>query len=751
MNVEASPTMDTSTGLKAAEELRSRWLNGDHIASEVVLNRRPDLWRDPMQAVDVIYEEFCLRSATGQVDAAAEIFARFPQWADRLRLMIEFHGILQADVELAEVEFPTVGELVSGFKIIEVLGIGSRGRVYLATQADLADRHVVLKITPNDGDEHLLLAGLQHTNIVPIHAVVDAGRNLRVICMPFFGRSTLATVMSRLESVTPASRSGFDILRIAGPEELTLRSGYRHETFARAACWIVAAIADALQFAHDRSCIHFDIKPANILIATDGQPLLLDFHLASCQLKPDEMPSGRVGGTRQYMAPEQWDAMQSLKTGRPVGSAVDHRADIFALGAVLQELLGGHLMIDNSQVTVGLADIVNKCLARLPEHRYQTAATLADDLRRHLAHRPLKYVGNSSLTERWKKWRRHRPSALRVGIALSVAAIAAIGLAAGIYWQVDDRNREAERALLVGNELIRADARYADAVDVFERGLSRIESLPLQRELQARLRNALVTAQRLELSRQLHCLAEDVRGRYCASQKPRGSMHSLAAKCREFWQERERILAVSTATWDANPVDDLQDIALFAADLEMHSGADDLSTAHRESLKWIDEAEMLLGPSDVLNYERRSRRRVLGLPDNVVQTPTPTTARANYALGRAYLAAGDATGAEVYLAQAVALEPGGSWPNFYHGLCTYQLGRYQDAVTSFSVCIGRSPHVAVYFHNRSLAYAALGDSERARLDHVRAIGIDPPQNRSQAATALMQKASTDTPKLISLK
>ncbi len=727
MNLEFSPTIDSSAGLKAAEELRIRWRNGDRILSEVLLNQRPDLWHDPLQAIDVIYEEFCLRTATGQVDVASEIFGRFPRWADRLRLMIEFHNVIEeADNELAELEFPTVGDLVSGFKIVEVLGSGSGGRVYLATQSDLADRSVVLKITANVGDEHLLLAGLQHTNIVPIHAVVDGGRNLRVICMPFFGRATLATVLNRLEGVAVSSRSGFDILQIAGPDELTLRSGYRNESFARAACWIVAAIADALQFAHDRGCIHFDIKPANILIANDGQPLLLDFHLASRALRPDQIPAGRIGGTRQYMAPEQWDAMQSLKAGKPLGSAVDHRADIFALGAVLKELLGGQLTIENSQVTVGLADVVNKCLAHRPDHRYQSAVALAEDLRRHLAHRPLVHVGNRSLSERWQKWRRRRPNALRLGTARASAAMMALALAAGIFWQIDDRSREAERALLIGNELVQADARYADAVDVFERGLSRIESLPFQRELQARLRNGLVTAQRLELSRQLHSLAEEVRGRYCASRMPRDSMHSLAAKCREFWGERERILVTCPATADSNVVDDLQDIALFAADLTMqNSGGDDQSAAQRESLKLIDEADALLGSSDVLHYERRTRRRALGLPDIAEPTPRPTTARANYALGRAYLAAGEAAGAERYLAQAVALEPGGRWPNFYHGLCSYKLGKYQEAVTAFSVCIGRTPETAVYYFNRSQAYAALGNSERAWLDRERAISIDP--------------------------
>ena len=725
MNVEAAPTIDTADGLKGAEELRRRWQSGDRITSEELLNQRPYLSHDPLQAVDIIYEEFCLRFAAGQVDAAAQVFDRFPQWADQLRLMIEFHSLLQFDADLADVDFPTVGESVGGFKIIEVLGSGSGGRVYLATQADLADRHVVLKITPNGGDEHLLLAGLQHTNIVPIHAVVDKGRNLRIICMPFFGRTTLATILSRLESIPPASRTGLDILRIAGPDDLTLRSGYRGETFAQAACWIVAAIADALEFAHARGCIHFDIKPANILIATDGQPLLLDFHLASGPLWPNQIPSGRVGGTRQYMAPEQWEAMKLLKIGRPIRSGVDHLADIFSLGAVLQEMLGGQTMIENSQVTVGLAAIISKCLSQRPENRYQTAAALADDLRRHLAHRPLKYVANRSLHERWQKWRRRRPSALHVGVALAITSLATIGLLAGMYWHIDDRRREAERALLVGDDFIRVDARYADAVNAFERGLVRIESLPFHRKLQTRLSNALATAQRLELSRQLHELAEMVRGRYGASQSPQESMPSLTAKCHDFWLEREKIVVTCPATRDSNPMDDLQDIALFAADLELHrSNNNDPSVAQRESMKWIDEAEALLGPSSVLSYERQ-RRQSFGLPSDSERTTPPATARANYALGRAYLAAGDAAGAEAYLVQAVALEPGGPWPNFYLGLCAYQLGKYQEAVAAFSVCIGRSPNTAVYYYNRSQACAALGDSKRARLDYDRAIGIDP--------------------------
>ena len=99
-------------------------------------------------------------------------------------------------------------------------------------------------------------------------------------------------------------------------------------------------------------------------------------------------------------------------------SAVDGRADIYALGAMLYESLGGPLPVDADSPPLarrepagqpGLSDVVARCLAARPDDRYPDAAALADDLRRHLTDQPLLGVANRSLAERWQKWRRRRP------------------------------------------------------------------------------------------------------------------------------------------------------------------------------------------------------------------------------------------------------------------------------------------------------------------------------------------------------
>src|SRR5262245_42345248 len=93
---------------------------------------------------------------------------------------------------------PTLSDLggaLGKFRLLTELGSGALGRVILATQTDLADRPVVLKLTPCDGGEHLSLARLQHTHIVPLYGVRDEPTlNLRLLCMPYFGSATLAKI-----------------------------------------------------------------------------------------------------------------------------------------------------------------------------------------------------------------------------------------------------------------------------------------------------------------------------------------------------------------------------------------------------------------------------------------------------------------------------------------------------------------------------------------------------------------------------
>lgn len=223
-------------------------------------------------------------------------------------------------------------------------------------------------------------------------------------------------------------------------------------------CWAAACLADALHFAHERGVVHLDLKPSNILLANDGQPLLLDFHLAREPVPAGGACSDRLGGTYAgstslggtslggmpaYMPAEQHAAMRAAEAGAPVPDAVDRRADVYSLGAILHEALGGSpprvassppLTALNPQVSPGLAGIIARYTADRPADRYPDAGALADDLKRHLTDRPLAGAPNRSLPERWRKWRRRHP---RPGGFRAAALVAVLVLAGGLsgVWQ----------------------------------------------------------------------------------------------------------------------------------------------------------------------------------------------------------------------------------------------------------------------------------------------------------------------------
>src|SRR5262245_29320525 len=364
-------------GCDLVHEMRRRWCSGERVLAEEFLKRYPDLSQCAEVVIDLIYEEYCQRQLADEVGVEQDIVRRFPQWAGQLRVMLDCHRVLQSDVESPE--FPSVGETIAGFRLLCELGHGSCGRVFLAKQTALADRPVVLKITPRDGGEHTSLARLQHTNIVPLYWVIDdAARSIRILCMPYFGRVTLASLLlqgarSRVRQATSAgtrdaiphqssydsshilsTRSGLDILKAIDREETlscpaatagAARQLLAHVSYVQAIGWIGACLADVLEFAHQRVVVHLDIKPSNVLLASDGQPMLLDFHLAREPIRPGSAPPQSLGGTPHYMPPEQEAAMRSLQNGRIVETPVDGRADIYALGAVLYESLGGRLPI----------------------------------------------------------------------------------------------------------------------------------------------------------------------------------------------------------------------------------------------------------------------------------------------------------------------------------------------------------------------------------------------------------------------
>ena len=187
--------------------------------------------------------------------------------------------------------FPTAGEEFGEFRLLRELGRGGAGRVFLATQPLLSDRPLVVKLTPRTGDEHLSLARLQHTHIVPLFLVQEfPERNLRALCMPFLGGASWSAILQASLRVPTTERSGDGIVAVLKKAEselgLILNSsgpaiGFLSQaSYEQAVCWIGSCLAEGLHHAHERGLLHLDIKPSNVLLAGDGQPMLLDFHLA---------------------------------------------------------------------------------------------------------------------------------------------------------------------------------------------------------------------------------------------------------------------------------------------------------------------------------------------------------------------------------------------------------------------------------------------------------------------------------------
>jgi serine/threonine protein kinase/Tfp pilus assembly protein PilF len=415
---------------RLAEEMTAAWRRGERPSAESFFANHPELLSHPADAVRLVYEEVCLRQECGQEVTADELARRFPDWADELALVLDCHRLMES--RLAPPSFPEAGDRLGEFRLVAELGRGAHGRVFLATQSALADRPVVLKVTPLQAREHLSLARLQHTHVIPLHAVYDfPARRVRAICMPFLGGATLARVLELLQDLPLAERTGqalLDALNAAQrtlPIRLSSQGAYRRAlaraTYVEAVCGIGACLADGLHYAHERGLVHLDIKPSNVLLAADAQPLLLDFHVSLHPVAVGAMLPEGFGGTGPFMSPEQARAWDAAEHGAAVPQAVDARSDLYSLGRLLYVALSGQevaadgplppLHRINPQVSVGLSDVIQKCLDLDPAARYADAAALAGDLRRHLAHLPLQGVANRSLRERWQKWRRRWPNA----------------------------------------------------------------------------------------------------------------------------------------------------------------------------------------------------------------------------------------------------------------------------------------------------------------------------------------------------
>ena len=270
-----------------------------------------------------------------------------------------------------------VGKTLAHYEILEKLGSGGMGEVYLARDQKL-DRKIALKILPADNatrdrlrrfeQEAKAVAALNHPNIVHVYSVEESD-GVHFITMEWVAGKTLtATIPNK----------GFSLSRFLD---------------------FAIPMADAVSAAHERGIIHRDLKPDNVVLSDDGRVKVLDFGLAKLRPEADgavasESPTvsatadGHVVGTVAYMSPEQAE-----------GKSVDHRTDIFSLGIVFFEMLSGErpftgdtpastmsAIIKDPAPALGsdlprdVARIVKRCLTKDVSRRFQSAADLRNDL-----------------------------------------------------------------------------------------------------------------------------------------------------------------------------------------------------------------------------------------------------------------------------------------------------------------------------------------------------------------------------------
>jgi serine/threonine protein kinase/tetratricopeptide (TPR) repeat protein len=661
-------------------------------------------------------------------------------------------------------DFPAVGDHLAGFRLLAELGRGALGRVFLASQPDLSDRPVVLKVTPLRGAEHRSLARLQHTHIVPLLSVHDlAERGLRILCLSYLGGTTLERIWEELADRPPRRRQGRDLLtaldRAAGPASslpavAPARGFLAASSYERALCWIAYCLAQALHHAHERGLIHLDLKPDNVLIAADGMPLLLDFHLARPPIRVGDPEPDALGGTPGFMAPEQSLALDAMRGGWSITAAVDARADVYALGVLLYQGLTASLYVpgapggiarrlrrENQATSWGLADVVARCLEPDPRRRYPDASALAEDLRRHLDDRPLGGVPNRSVVERWSKWRRSRPDAVAGVGALAAAALGVWAASFGLWHGAGRRFADAEDALAQGRwHLAARDIRGAalslqHGLDLIAPSVHPALAFSGTRELRRDLLAELGRTRAAGLLHELHSLADRVRFLDASGPPDPASARGLERRLSALWRSRGAIERQLTGTMDPEVKErvrgDLLDLAILWAELRIRL-ADDAGRdgARREASRTFSEAEAAWGPSPVLEEQRRylgleradagTSRRAVGAIGG-----EPRSAWEWQALGRSSLRSGRLEAAAAALDRAADLQPQSLWTQFYRGQCALRGHQFAAAVDAFGACVALAPREGACYYNRGLAYEGLGVADRARHDFDRARRLDP--------------------------
>jgi serine/threonine protein kinase len=463
-------------------------------------------------------QEYLAELEAGRRPDRGDLAARFPDLGAALVPYLEALDAVHAASPLLHQTLVTAPgpveslppEALGDFRIVREVGRGGMGVVYEAVQRSLG-RRVALKVLPFAAtldprqlqrfqNEAQAAAQLHHPNIVPVF-FVGCERGVHFYAMQLIEGLNLAAVIEELcdrqalrragggtppgpESTgpyvsadQPDAGPGADTRPDVAAQLSTQWSGRPTDTF-RVAARLVAQAAAALDYAHGLGIVHRDLKPANLLVDVRGNVWVTDFGLAHFHADAGLTQSGDLMGTLRYMSPEQAGGQRGL---------IDHRTDIYALGATLYELLTLQPVFDGTDrqtllrqilheeprppravdhsIPVELETIVLKALGKAPAERYATARELADDLQRFLDDVPIR-ARRPSLLEKATKWaRRHRAvvAAAVLALLLCVAGLSvATWLTVGAYGRERQKAAEAEESFRQARKAVDEFARISE-------------------------------------------------------------------------------------------------------------------------------------------------------------------------------------------------------------------------------------------------------------------------------------------------
>ncbi|MFT7617892.1 MAG: serine/threonine protein kinase/Flp pilus assembly protein TadD [Planctomycetota bacterium] len=443
---------------------------------------------DRTQSLALVFlERFWADQDAGNQNSLTHYLTQFP--GDEETIASEY---LSAITEVrrdgdSEAELKSDEGQIGPYRLIKELGRGGQWIVWLAEDTRLG-RNVALKVLTGMGpgaEGHLarfkreaaLASKLEHPGICGVHDTGIEG-GVPFIAMRFVDGETLGDRLSRLRSNATANEPNAYISFDADEEKDTetpssskssKTSGFDRPELNRT----IAAfekIALAMHAAHEVGIVHRDIKPGNIMLTKDHEPILLDFGLArddSDDSGPSLTQTGDLFGTPSYMSPEQI-------TGHRV--VLDRRSDIYSLGVTLYECLTGKRPFEaptreslyqaimskeaqpvrklNRTIPTDLEVVLQCTMDKDRDKRYQTAADLAEDLRRIRENEPILAKKVSAVGRAWR-WSKRRPAVAALLFALAIGIPTISGLGAW-YWNHRDEvaaQQNAETAELVENQL----------------------------------------------------------------------------------------------------------------------------------------------------------------------------------------------------------------------------------------------------------------------------------------------------------